>query len=227
MAAGIVPAGIREISAAQAEALAAVVHGMTDAGLAAPTRCAGWLAAHLLAHVQLGLAEQAASFAERAEPGQAADRDCVSYWRDWPPSAEPPGYADVRFYWATSSAYATADGLRRHFTDSARAAAGTSRSAPSGLFRFQGHVMAAEDILAMWTTELVIHQLDLSTDSPGPAPEALAIAVATLDGLLGGDERPPGWDDVTYVMKGTGRTPLDEAERSRLGERASHYPAFG
>ncbi len=51
--------------------------------------CSGWLAAHLLAHVRLGLAEQAASFAEPAGPGDVTDRDYVSYWRDWPPGNRP------------------------------------------------------------------------------------------------------------------------------------------
>lgn len=232
MSASAIPPAIREILAAQAEALAAAVAGMSDTDLVGPTRCHGWLAAHLLAHVRLGLAELAASFAEPAGPGQAADRDSVSYWLDFLPGSEPPSYADVRFHWATSSAYATSDGLRRHFTDTARLAAAASRSAPDGLFLFQGHVMAANDILAMWTTELVVHDLDLSADGmrasrPGPVPEALTTTVATLDSLLGTDGRPARWDDATYVMKGTGRLPLDEAERSLLGPQASRYPAFG
>ena len=77
------PDVIREIAAEQAERLAEVVAALSDADLAAPTLCAGWLAAHLLAHVRLGLAEQAASFAEPAGPGDAIDRDYVSYWRDF------------------------------------------------------------------------------------------------------------------------------------------------
>ncbi len=218
------PRDIREIAAGQAERLADVVAALSDADLAAPTLRAGWLAAHLLAHVRLGLAEPAG-------PGDVIDRDYVSYWRDWPPGNRPATYEGVRFYWASGSAYATADGLRRHFTGTARQAAGMSRQAPSGAFRLQGHVMDAADILAMWTVEWVIHQLDLTWHLPGerlgPADEALALAVRTIDELTGSPVRPPAWDPATYVLKGTGRFGLDEAEREFLGKRAGKFPALG
>lgn len=225
------PRRIREIAAGQVERLADVVAGLSDADLAAPTLCAGWLAAHLLAHMRLGLAEHAASLAEPAGPGDVTDRDYASYWRDWPPGNRPAAYESVRFLWATGSAYATAADLRQHFTDTARQAAGMSRQAPAGVFRIQGHVMAAEDILATWTVEWVIHQLDLTAHLPGgrlaPTDEALAIAARTIDELTGGPARPPAWDLATYVLKGAGRLALDGAEREFLGERAERFPALG
>jgi uncharacterized protein (TIGR03083 family) len=224
------PEDIRELAAAQVEVLAETVAELSDADLVAPTRCVGWQAAHLLVHVRLGLAEQATSFAEQAGPDEPADRDYVSYWRDWPVASEPATFGTVRWHWANASAYSVASEFRRHFADAARAAAGMSRQAPAGHFRLQGHVMAAEDILAMWTVELVVHQLDLTAHlpgaRPGPLPEALALTARTLDGLLGG-EHPPSWDDVTYALKGTGRAPLDAPEREFLGARAERYPAFG
>lgn len=225
------PPDIRDVAAAQVERLAETVAGLSDSDLVARTRCAGWLAAHLLMHARFGLAETVESFAEPADAGEPADRDYVTYWRDWPPAAEPATYAQVRFHWVNGSAYATADSLREHFADTARAAAAMSRRAPAGRFRLQGHVMEAEDILAMWTVEWVVHQLDLTAylpgERPGPAPEAVALTVRTLDGLTGTSRRPPGWDDVTYVLKGTGRVPLDDSDRRHLGERAGAYPVFG
>ncbi len=225
------PDGIREIAAGQVERLADLVAGLSDADLVAPTLCSGWLAAHLLTHLRLGLAEQATSFAEPAGPQEAVDRDYVSYWRDWPPAAEPVTFGQARFYWATSSAYATAGSLRRHFADTARQAAGISRQAPAGTFRLQGHVMAAEDILAMWTVEWVIHQLDLTAHLPGdrlaPRRDALTLALRTLDDLTGGPVRPPAWTPERYLLKGAGRLPLDDGEREFLGERAAAFPALG
>ena len=72
------PERIREIAAGQVERLAAVVAGLSDADLVAPTLCAGWLAAHLLGHLRLGLTEHALSFAEPAGPEDVIDRDYVS-----------------------------------------------------------------------------------------------------------------------------------------------------
>lgn len=225
------PQNIREIAARQVERLAEVVAGLSDADLVAPTLCDGWLAAHLLVHMRLGLAEHAASFAEPAGPEDVIDRDYVSYWRDWPPGNRPATYASARFHWANASAYSTADSLRQHFADTAGQAAGISRQAANGTFRLQGHVMTAQDILAMWTVEWVIHQLDLTARLPGrrlaPTDESMAIAVRTLDEFTGGPVRPPAWDEATYVLKATGRLPLDAGERPVLGDRAKAFPAFG
>jgi uncharacterized protein (TIGR03083 family) len=225
------PEEIREIAARQVERLADVVAGLSDADLVAPTLCAGWLAAHLLVHLRLGLAEHATSFAEPAAAGDVADRDYVSYWRDWPPAVEPVRFGQARFYWAQGSAYATADILRQHFAQTARQAAGMSRQAPAGTFRLQGHVMAAEDILAMWTVEWVIHQLDLTAHLPGdrlaPRRDAFTLALRTLDELTGSPARPQAWTPERYLLKGTGRMPLNDAERQFLGEHAAAFPAFG
>jgi uncharacterized protein (TIGR03083 family) len=225
------PQGIREIAARQVERLAEVVAGLSDADLAAPTLCAGWLAAHLLTHMRLGLVDHATSFAEPAAAGDVVDRDYVSYWRDWPPGNRPATYTSARFYWADASAHTTADSVRQHFADTARQAAGMSRQAPAGNFRLQGHVMAAEDILAMWTVEWVIHHLDLTAHLPGsrlaPTEESRTLAVRTIDELTGSPVRPPTWDESTYVLKGTGRLPLDDAERAHLGDRAKAFPALG
>jgi uncharacterized protein (TIGR03083 family) len=224
------PGNIRELAAEQIDVVSDLVDGLTDGDLVAPTRCTGWLAAHLLIHVRIGLTETTGSFAVPAGPDEPTDRDFVSYWRDWPPAADGVGFGTVRWHWANASAYSVASEFRRHFTDTARAAAGVSLHAPAGRFRFQEHVMEAEDILAMWTVELVVHQLDLTVYLPasyGPLPEALALTVTTLNGLLGTAERPPSWDDTCYVLKATGRIPLDDADREFLSERAGAYPAFG
>jgi hypothetical protein len=224
------PGNIRELTAEQIDVVSDLVEGLSDGDLVAPTRCTGWLAAHLLVHVRLGLAETTGSFAVPAGPDEPADRDFVSYWRDWPAAAVAVTFGSVRWHWANASAYSVSSEFRRHFTDTARAAAGVSLHAPAGRFRFQEHVMEAEDILAMWTVELVVHQFDLTAYLPGsygPLPEALALTVCTLDRLLGTAERPPSWDDATYVLKATGRVPLDDADRESLGEWAGAYPAFG
>ena len=224
------PENIREIAARQVERLAEVTAGLSDADLVAPTLCAGWLAAHLLAHVRQGLAEHATSFAEPAGPDEITDRDYVSYWRQQP-VAEPATYTQARYWWAAGSAYATAGGLRQHFADTARQAAGISRQVPSGRFRFQGHVMTAEDILTMWTVEWAVHTLDLTAYLPGdrlgPTADALALTVRTLDELTGGATRPAAWDTATYIRKGTGRLPLEAAERDALGARSAAFPALG
>jgi len=203
-----------------------VAAGLSDAELIAATACVGWRAADVVVHLRMS-AE--AILAGMASPTTAAvDRDAVSYWRDWTPGA-PPGFGDVRSTWAMAAAYSQGKWLLAHFHDMCAAAERAARGAPAGRVSFQGHVLAVEDFLAMWTVEFTLHHLDLLVGLPAlpaPAPEAIELVAATLDGLLEA-QRPASWDTETYVRKGTGREPLDDAERSRLGQLADRYPAFG
>jgi hypothetical protein len=57
-------------------------------------------------------------------------------------------------------------------------------------------------------------------------PISLGLVTRVLDGLLG-QEPALGWDDTTYVVKGTGRIGLTEAERTQLGPAAERSPLFG
>jgi uncharacterized protein (TIGR03083 family) len=221
------PAGIRDITADRIDVLADVVAELTDADLVRGTDCAGWLVAHLLVHVRLGAAEYAAGFTDQTD--LPPDRDFASYWRDFPYSPEPVTYPQVRWLWGITAAYAAGDGLREHFADTAATAAAASRNAQPGRYHFQGHVMEAEDLIAIWTTEFALHHLDLISGlpgRPGPLPEAVQVAAQTLDVLVSGG-RPPWWDDVTYLRKGTGRRRLDERDLAFLADRAAGYPAFG
>jgi hypothetical protein len=47
-----------------------------------------------------------------------------------------------------------------------------------------------------------------------------------LDGLLG-SPMPGGWDDQAYALKGTGRVPVTEADRSGIGALADRLALFG
>lgn len=48
-----------------------------------------------------------------------------------------------------------------------------------------------------------------------------------MDGLLAGASRPVGWRDTDYLLKATGRVPLDEDDRAVLGTAAARFPLLG
>jgi len=217
---------VRAILGDELDRLRQIVAGVSDAEIGRATGCEGWRVADLLVHLRLGTEELLRGWAMPSD--DPADRDYVTYWQDWPAHG-PPSFADLRWIWANSASYATAASLRRHFDDVLAAGAAVSRQAPGGRLRFQGHVLAADDLLAMFAVEFAIHHLDLLValpDRPGPVPAALDLAANTLDGLLGG-QHPASWDEPTYLRKGTGRAPLDAADLAELGAAASRYPAFG
>jgi hypothetical protein len=76
--------------------------------------------------------------------------------------------------------------------------------------------------------ETAVHYLDLTADLPSalpPDPASLALARRVLEGLLG-SPLPAGWDDVSAAVKGTGRVPLTDEDRSLLGPLAGRVPLF-
>jgi len=110
------------------------------------TGCEGWRVADLLVHLRFGTEEMLHGLASPRRRGPA-DRDYVSYWKDWPPSVRVT-FSDVRFTWATAAAYASAEALRRHFDAVVAIAEVASRAALEGQVRFWGHVMATRDFAA-------------------------------------------------------------------------------
>ncbi|MGH9057614.1 MAG: maleylpyruvate isomerase N-terminal domain-containing protein [Acidimicrobiales bacterium] len=220
------PADVGKMVAGELELWRQIVAGVSDTELVRPSGCAGWSVADLLCHVRADGEALLQSLATSCD--DAPDRDYVTYWSDWPASGEPT-FADVRWRWATTAAYATATGLRQHFEDVLSAAAAGARKAAPGRTRFQGHVLSTDDLLAMWATELAIHHLDLLVALPDrylPDARALAVAAQTVDSLLGRG-RVAGWEDATYLQKATGRAALEPAEVAALGEHAARLPVFG
>ncbi|MDA8312769.1 MAG: maleylpyruvate isomerase N-terminal domain-containing protein [Actinomycetota bacterium] len=94
--------------------LLGVVGGLSDAELIRPTGCEGWRVADLVVHVRMGAEGLLAGLASPSE--ERADRDLVSYWKDWPARA-PPGFAEVRSTWAMAAAYSQGKWLLAHFAD--------------------------------------------------------------------------------------------------------------
>jgi hypothetical protein len=113
----------------------------------------------------------------------------------------------------------------------AAAAVHAARTAdPAGLIATQAHVLTVPDFLATLVTEAVIHYLDLIDPLPGtaePAPDAVALALSTLDGLAAPDGLPAHWGGREVLLKGSGRLELDGTDRRALGGLADLFPLLG
>lgn len=219
-------AGARSICSAELDALYEISGSLTTSDLVLATYCTGWSVADLLVHIRAGAEELVLGWSEPTD--EEPDRDFVSYWRDWPAKAAPT-FEDVRTDWAMTSAFSRAEHLLGYFRSRVGAAARAVERAPHGRFRFQGHVMESQDMVAMWAVEFTVHHLDLRAGLPGippPGADALALACLTLDRLTGA-RRHASWSPETYVLKGTGRLPLAPEDASALEECASAFPAFG
>ena len=191
-----------------------------------PTGCAGWAVLDLTLHLVDDARRGLVALATPADG--PATSDAVAYWRAW----QPTGAQDEDVAWRTRVRASVAGGLAELSAVYAELVAAVTvlaeRIAPDDLVGTQGHVLRADDLLSTLAVEAAVHHLDLVAhlDRPGPAPEALAEVRRVLEGLLGGP-LPAGWDDATAARRGTGRAPLDDADRTALGSSAERFPLFG
>lgn len=201
------------------------LEGLDDRAFLEPTLCRGWVVGDLVFHHMLD-AQRALITLSSPSSGEC-DVDYVSYWRPWS-SGNASSVAHARFVRLAASAYATAESLAGHRRVTAEAALRAAESAdPTARVETQGHTMTVPDFLATLAVEAAIHHLDLVAyiEAPAPHPEGLALVRRTLDGLAG-DDAGAQWDDRRYALKATGREPLTDEERERLGPLAHSFPLF-
>lgn len=225
---GALPLGLAGTLGRTYGRLTETVQGLSDADFQRETRCAGMPVGPLLVHLLYDAQRALIAFASPAvvEP----DRDFVTYWRDFPPQPE----GDTSFVRSVAAAYRKPGLLVQHWREVSEAAV---RAASAGLatkghrVETQGHVLRAVDFVATLVLEATVHHLDLIVGLPGapePDPEGLQVAARTLDGLFGPDAWDViAWDTTTYVLKATGRLPLDENDLMMLGQHAKRLPLLG
>ncbi|WP_228048483.1 maleylpyruvate isomerase N-terminal domain-containing protein [Streptomyces justiciae] len=215
-----------EVLRAAYSAFADVARPLADEESWRPTGCTGWAVRDLILHCVADC--QRALVALHTPAAGPADRDAVTYWRDWRP--DPVGAANGR-RWSRVGASMFLDfrQLRELYLETAAATVHAAEAAAQDrLVATQGHVLTAGDLMTTLAVEATIHHLDLVVDLPGvpePAPVGLAAVRATLDGLLGRPV-PVAWSDEHYARAATGRAPLTDAERRSLGADAERLPLF-
>jgi len=230
---GALPLGLAATLGRTYGRLTEVAQGLTDADFSRRTRCTGLAVGPLLVHLLYDAQRALVGFASPsvAEP----DRDFVTYWRDFPRRPDGDPEPDTNFVRTVASAYRhPSETLVRHWRDVSEAAvrAGAVALADKGRrVETQGYVLRVTDFAATLVVEATVHHLDLVLelpDAPEPDPEALQVTARTLDGLFGPEAWDViGWDTTTYVLKATGRLPLDEDDLDMLGPSAVRLPLLG
>jgi hypothetical protein len=209
-----------------------VVTGLGEAELMRPTGCAGWAVADVLFHQLLDAQRALVAFATPVT--EPPDRDDVTYWAEFTPQPGEAGAqaragaaAHARFVRLAASAYPPGT-LARVWSETAAAACRAARACQAAGVATQGHVLRPADFTATLAVETAVHYLDLTVDlpsAPPPDPVSLALVRRVLEGLLG-SPLPASWGDASAAVKGTGRVPLTDGDRTVLGPLADRVPLF-
>jgi uncharacterized protein (TIGR03083 family) len=210
--------------------LSRLVASLDDADFLRPSRCAGWSVGDVLFHVLLDAQRALVTFGTPARAKPSADY--VSYWRTWATHrTDLAAGMHARFVRIAAAAYGDQKVLSHQWQETAQAVLQTSGRLPGAdVVSSQGHTFTVTDFLGTLAVEATVHHLDMMVElpgKPGPRPGAIDLTVRVLDRLLGPDKPRPAWDDVTWVLKGTGRLPLVPTERQALGSTAARFPLVG
>lgn len=192
------------------------------------SRCEGWSIRDVLFHLLLDAQRALVTLA--APSNEAPDTTNVTYWAKWNDAFDPQLAASHRgFVQKSARAYSSPAGLVIHWTETADAAVRAARAAdPAGVVRTQGHHLIVGEFLGTLVVEAVVHYLDMTVnvaDSPSPDSMSLAFVCDTFDALVDG-ARPDSWDNSTFVLKATGREPLDGGERAAMGVAWERIPVL-
>ena len=196
--------------------------GQLDQG----TRTSAWTVRELLFHLLLDAQRALVAFATPASG--PADVDNVTYWRPFRPANGDGGRAHAEYVTHAAAAYSSSKVLVGQWTETSTAAAWSARHQPVEIVSTQGHRLRSAAFIDTLIVEATIHYLDLTLNLQAPAApmEALERVRNALDGLLG-TPLPLRWDDIEYVLKGTGRVVLTPEDRDGLGDLALRFPLLG
>ena len=198
----------------------ALLAGLSEEGLAAPSHCDGWRVRDVLVHLVLD--PQRALVACATPTDDPASVDAVTYW-----AAEgggPDDGAHAAFVRGWADALSTA-GLRRLWADTAAAAARAVAALPAqARVRTQGHVLTVGDLADTLVVEAVVHHLDaVAGGGPLPAPGPLRAARSRLEAMAGAPVDYADADaDADVVLALAGRpVPALPGVRPVLGRAAA------
>lgn len=209
--------------AACAESIDAFVDAagsLDEYGLLGASRCHGWSRLDVVVHVIAGWQELLGGMVSVVDEEPSVD--AASYWSAF--AGAHAGDDPVLVLMSQrrrTAAYARPAAALAQLRDLAAMVDRGVAAYQGRQRRWQGHVFAAGDFLAMGAVENVVHQLDMLSDVPAPAG-ALTLARATIEALAG-QPLPAAWTDEDAVLIGTGRAPVpDDA-----GKIAAQLPALG
>ncbi len=209
----------------ECELVSQTVLGLPEDRFTAPTRLPAWNVKELLGHMYRDI--DRINTALGTDPPPAADTDSVTYWTRYDPAVDAPDIAERAR--GIAGSYDSGQALAAAWDEMWRRALGQAETTERDRVVITwGPALTLDDLLRTRVLEITVHRMDLNHAldlPPDPTEAGLEITEETLLAILG-QALPDGlgWDGVTFVEKGTGRSALTEQERDTLGDLAGEFP---
>ena len=211
--------------AAEGAATTAFLRGLDADAWSAPTRCPPWTVRELVVHM-LAMVENVGETAGRAPVADAPAKDRVTWWdydieedqeatREWVEKAStdyPAGPLTALWSVAVGECVAAVNAA---LTDADR------------VVRPGDYPILLTDYVATRVLEITIHSMDVRDAfglEPYPSAEGIDVTLGILATRLGADPRALGFDASDFVLLATGRRPITDDDRSRLGDTTAKLP---
>ena len=189
-----------------------------------PTRCTPWRVREVLVHMTT-MMRTVTETCSVPSLDEDAKKDRLSWWDYDIEQDKAEGAA-----WIAEASNSFPEGsILGEWEDSVDGAISAARSALEDgdpIVKPGELPIALSEYLATRVLEITIHTMDVRDAfgiPPDPSPEGMAVTHGILAGLLGADPRSYGFADADFAIVATGRRPLTDDERARLGDRAARF----
>jgi uncharacterized protein (TIGR03083 family) len=209
----------------ECELVSQTVLGLPEDRFSGPTRLPAWNVKELVGHMYRDI--DRINTALTQDPPATADTDAVTYWTRYDPAVDGPDIADRAK--EVAAAHDSGQALAAAWDEMWRRSLGQAGTADrQRVVVTWGPALTLDELLRTRVLEITVHRMDLNDAlrlPPDPTEPGLEITEEILLALLGqAMPESVGWDGVTFVEKGTGRTALTDAERVTLGDLADGFP---
>ena len=211
--------------AAEGAKTSAFLRGLDAPDWKAPTRCPPWDVRDIVVHMA-GMMEGVGRTALQKPLSIPAVKNRVTWW-DYDIEEDQ---AATREWVEESSARMPEGPLYDRWQaslDRALPAVVASLGSGDPVVRPGDNPILMSEFIATRVLEITIHTMDARDAfglGPDPSPEGLEITLGILATRLGADPRALGFEASDFILLATGRRPITDDDRSRLGSRAAALP---
>jgi uncharacterized protein (TIGR03083 family) len=211
--------------AAEGAKTAAFLRGLDAPDWKAPTRCPPWDVREIVVHMT-AMIEAVAGTAAKPPVSAEPRKNRVTWW-DYDIEEDQAATLDWVRQEATTYPEGSLAGRWQAALERCVPAVLAAMTAGDPVVQPGDNPILISDYVATRVLETTIHTMDVRDAfdlGPDPSPEGAAVTLGILGTRLGADPIAMGFEAADFILLSTGRRPLTDEDRERLGSHAARLP---